>query len=64
MTRFPPDQDDQKLITFLKHNRPVPPIIKEDFEAQLMLKVNHLPQAKSPLSRRRLFWFVSGAIAG
>lgn len=64
MTHFPQDQDDQKLIAFLKQNHPIPPAIKEDFEALLMAKINRLPQGKPPLSRRRLLWFVSGAIAG
>jgi hypothetical protein len=61
MSNFSSDQDDQKLITFLKQNRPLPPSVKSDFEGNLMLKIKHSPQIKSSSSRH---FFVYGAIAG
>lgn len=64
MSHFPPDQDDQNLITFLKQHRPLPPVVNSNFEADLMLKINQSPQANSQTSYRHFLFLMYGAIAG
>ena len=63
MNKFPNDHDDQKLIAFLKKHRPLPPSVKNDFEMELMSKINQIPQEKPKSSRSSLFWVIPSAIA-
>lgn len=63
MNQFPHDHDDQKLVAFLREHRPLPPPVKDGFEDQLRSKINLLPQAQPPLSRRGLCLVIPSAIA-
>jgi hypothetical protein len=63
MSPFPPDQDDRKLIAFLKEYCPIPPNSNEDCEAKLMTEINLLCKTECKNSPRRLFWLIPGAIA-
>ena len=60
MTQFP--NDDQKLVAFMRQNRPVPPPAADNLEAQLMELVE-----RQPISSRRqhtpFIWAVPSAIA-
>jgi hypothetical protein len=55
--------NEQKLITFLRQNRPLPPPLKDNFEEQLMTIISqqyrfYLPQ------KNYFFWVAMGIIGG
>lgn len=51
--------DDNRLVSFLRHNRPVPMPASADRERELMELINNQPSS----SRHYRVWAVPGAIA-
>ena len=51
---LPPNQDDDRLVDFLRHHRPEPPPAAPNLEAQIMAAVEPLPS--TTVHRRRWAW--------
>jgi hypothetical protein len=54
--------DQQKLVAFLKQNRPLPPPVKNNCEAELMTLIKQQPRFFG-FCKNRLLWLITGAIA-
>ena len=60
MNQFP--NDDEKLVAFVRQNRPVPPPAAANFEEQLLEGIDRQP-IPSQQPRHRVFWAIPSAVA-